>query len=507
MKTILHLDASGQTFWQKDKTGWRPLASEKVTANDLIFVVTDFAEEIFAEVKVPRLFGRDRSDFIERQLQSRFPDTPFRTVLKTPSTGKLLDRLAPLQQVLFAVDSAARVNLALDTNPSMLAGVWASSALIARLACIKTLPPDIFVVMPGNGSLRIVFLRDRRPVLARLAPCSNTPSDQAAEVVRTLRHLENTRVVERSQQRYPVWVLGHADTLIAPLVNQGLDVVSAPAHWNHGQPVDWRSVIFDLASTAPSAQLAPSGRRTRVLGNKLRLASYGVASLCLVAAGWTTAQNVNSGWLARKANAREQTELAGINANLAKVEQRLDEVGVSPDLVRQAVALDLNEIVGSPGLSESISAISLATAMDSKSRFTRYESRSLADEETACAKAAKDSAVTGSPSTTEAAPSSDLPTTTHTSVPGAKPPRRIEILVEFLPSESLMPRERARSIAKVSKNLQNIPGVTLVVDPAKAAANGILSNSSQHIAGPAPAWCLTLIKNGVQVQQVKGGTS
>ena len=78
LKTLLHLAPDGAQLWQKTKGQWLPLDRAH---RGSVWIVTDMAEETISEIKVPRLYGRDRAGFINRQLSSRFPETPYKLAL------------------------------------------------------------------------------------------------------------------------------------------------------------------------------------------------------------------------------------------------------------------------------------------------------------------------------------------------------------------------------------------------------------------------------------------
>ena len=137
MKTVLHLTYSGPQLWNKGRAGWQACDGP---ADGPVWVVTDLAEESFAEIQIPRIFGRDRQGFIARQLASRFPDTLFRTTLPAVPSGSFMDRIASPRLTLLGVDAAERINSSLDALPTPIAGVWAMSMLLALLASRRGCP-------------------------------------------------------------------------------------------------------------------------------------------------------------------------------------------------------------------------------------------------------------------------------------------------------------------------------------------------------------------------------
>jgi hypothetical protein len=95
VKTVRYLSPAGNETWCLDGGQWRPVDS---VASGFVWLVTDLPEESFVEIKTPRLFGKDRSAFIDRQLAARYPESPYRRSLPVEG-GELFDRLAPTRHV------------------------------------------------------------------------------------------------------------------------------------------------------------------------------------------------------------------------------------------------------------------------------------------------------------------------------------------------------------------------------------------------------------------------
>jgi hypothetical protein len=201
MPTILHINASGLSWWKKTGATW--VATPEPTQG-YVGVVTDVAEESFVEINVPRVFGADRKNYVQRQLAIRFADSLFRIALPPLHQGGLMARLAPPQQTLAAVDPGERIQSALQDLQVSIAGVWSASLLLAQLGKKSTVPANLFIVLCQPSGMRILYLKQRSPVLTRLITATQSTPEQAAEIVRTLRHLENTRVIERENQRLGV---------------------------------------------------------------------------------------------------------------------------------------------------------------------------------------------------------------------------------------------------------------------------------------------------------------
>ena len=112
MKAVLHVTASGSQLWQKQGAAWVVFDGP---SEGPVWIVADLAEEAFHEVLVPRVFGRDRTSFLNRQLSTRFPDTPYKTALSPATQVGLMNRLAPPRQTLLGLDAAERVTAAVGS--------------------------------------------------------------------------------------------------------------------------------------------------------------------------------------------------------------------------------------------------------------------------------------------------------------------------------------------------------------------------------------------------------
>ena len=476
MKTVLHLTSSGPQLWNKGRAGWQACDGP---ADGPVWVVTDLAEESFAEIQIPRIFGRDRQGFIARQLASRFPDTLFRTTLPAVPSGSFMDRIASPRLTLLGVDAAQRINSSLDALPTPIAGVWAMSMLLALLGVKKGLPTGLFVVFPSAQALRIVFIKNRVPVLSRLIPGITQTSDQGAEIVRTLRHLENTRVLERSGRKPGVLMLGDSQGLAALLAVEQLQLVDPPAPWTSTPPLDWRFALFDLALTARVGQLAPLSRRTSFIAMRLRQPAYAAATVGLSLALSASVSNLRD--IVASHNSRNQTEerTRQLTQQLNEVEQKMAGFGVPPELVRQAARLDREELASAPSLAAHMQRIGKAMGQRPELRVSQFEWRMAPPGQAVCTRGAP------APVASPEAPAAEAAAST----------RQVEISFDITLPHDQAARARTQSVLNLSALLANIPGVTLIHDPSKALAQATLSGgggSARPEAQTALSWCLSL---------------
>lgn len=475
MKTVLHLTPAGSRLWRKSRDGWQPHDGPSVGP---VWVVTDLAEEGFAEIQIPRIFGRDRMAFVARQVANRFPDTAYRTVLPVRHAGGLMDRIAPPRQSLLGLDAAQRVDAALATLASPLAGVWTTSMLLAQIGCKGTLPADLFVVLPGPDALRIVVIKDREPVLTRLIAGVTQEDDQAAEIVRTLRHLENTRVLARGTHRHGVLMLGAGEAMAARLAPDHLELLPLPAPWTVMAPDDWLFALFDLAVKSPVGQLAPLARRAEFVASQLRRVAYGASLLVVGLSVWAASGNLRAIVASEASRSQAQAEMQGLAIQLSEAEQKMAGFGVSADVVRRAVALDRDEVLAAPSLAGRLRQLGAIIGQHEALRLGQLSWRVLPSGRPACAG--------GTPSPTASSESTAADETTVSA-------RRVELSFDLTPPQAQRATERAQMVSALSADLARLDGVSLIRDPAKALPQAALSGGpSKADADTSLSWCLSL---------------
>lgn len=483
MATVLHISASGCVGWEKTAQGWAPASGPY---RGPVWVVTDLSEEAFVEITVPRIFGADRRNYVQRQLASRFPDSAFRIALPPRSKGGLMARLAPPLQTLCAVEPADRILAALKTLQAPVAGVWSTSMLLAHLGQKPSMPADLFIVLCQSASMRILFLKQRSPVLTRLIAATPSAAEQAAEVVRTLRHLENTHVLERGNRRFGVLLLGGADGLASALSTDRLDVLPPPGVLGTKPVPDWSHVLFDVACKGPPGQLAPLSYRAAYLaGGVAKAARIGIA-LSVAAALWVASASVSSSFGAHRERTQVQAALEEISAHIAKVDLAIEAFGVSPDLVRKALALDADEIASAPDMGRHMAQLATVVGSVPGAHLKSLQWQVLNPTDVACSQeGAASAAVASVDPVAEPQPAS----------------RKVELQVTLLLADGIGPRQVIRQAGEVSRLLRQMEGARVVRDPAQGLREGDISTSARQAqTGRELVWCATL--PGVQAGKV-----
>lgn len=486
MKFLLYLSPTERQLWGKEKHGWQRVSGEP---HDNVWVVTDLAEESFAEIKTPRLFGRDRGSYIARQLATRYPDTPYRGFMTPSPAGDLIGRILPTRHVLFGVEAAERLNAELDATRMPVAGVWPVSILLGLLGQDKDLPADLFIVLPGPGTLRIVFLKNRTPLLTRLTLTPNQVNAQVDEIIRTLRHLENTQIVPRGRQEHPVLLLADPGGFDEPMAAAHLKRVSLQ-RLETTPPDDWHFPLFDLALQSPAGQVAPLIRRAEFLSARFSKVALVLAAVILIAGLAATGKNLWSIFGMFGETRKVDASIQQINAQIAEVELKIGQFGVAPDTVRRAVALYDDEIGSVPALDQHLRLIANALASDSNLRLKDLQWRMLAPGALPCnVTIAPDPAAAGA----------------ATPVPGSDQ-RKVELSFELAVPGTYGPRDRALTLRSLSSQLASIEGITLWQDANKDLASGSLRGGSLLAAATKLSWCMTLPGVAVAADGQKAAT-
>ena len=482
MPTVLHITSAGNHWWRKQgRQAWLPVdGPDRAAPNAPVWVMTDLTEESVAEIAVPRVFGADRSRFVERQLANRYPETEFRIALAPTAKGSLLDRLAPPLQPLAGIEPGDKVKAAIQELDAPLAGVWSVSLLLARLGQRSSLPANLFVVHCQANAMRILYLKERAPALTRLVAVAPGAAEQAAEVVRTLRHLENTRVVERGNQRYAVLLLGGSEELALALARERMDCLPVPPAWGQLPDPQSNAALFDLVCKSPPGQMAPLRYRARYLANNLSRAAQLLAGASLLIALWLGADSIQAALKARSDRAQVDAALAGVQAQTAEVDKSIEAFGVSPDMVRKALAIDAHEISGAPDLPDDLKRLSRVVSAAPGLRLNELKWQVLDGNTKACggeSAAAADAADPAAPAPEGAA---------------TAPQRQVELQIGLKLPPDMGPRQATQHAEGISRALAALSGATVLRDPARQLRDGDIRIGSGATEGREMQWCVSL---------------
>lgn len=475
MASILYISAAGSSWWSNSSGAWLAVPGP---ATETTRVVADLTEETFVEIAVPRVFGNDRKRFVQRQLTSRFPETPFRAALVPPQAGGLMERLAPPKQILTAIEPSERLQAALKTVTAPIVGVWGVSTILAQLGQSKSLPPTLLIVLSQASSTRIIFLKDRSPVLTRLVAASGSAAEQAVEILRTVRHLENTKMLERGAQRLPALLLGTAQGLAGILSGDRIDAVTAPGkQWAEGDS-GWRAGLFDLACKGASGQLAPLTLRTSYLTLQLEKAARVAMLVCLVGAVVVASGSILSVVNNTKAESGLNTSANQLTGQIAEAEASVESFGVSPELLRKVLALDSDEIGSAPDLQSQLTVLSRVVSSVPGARVTALNWQFMAASETAC------------PAELGALPLAAVAVPD----PAVEPQRKLEIKLSIALAADVGPRLKLQQATRITSELGLLPGSVVMLDPAIALRDGDIGSGALGQADTQRSlnWCVVL---------------
>ena len=483
MNRVLFITPSESQWWCLDGGSWKRCSGE---TDSPAWVVTDLAEESLSECKVPRLYGRDRSSFVERQVAGRYPDTPFRGAIPNPAPDDPFGALVPTRFAMFGIDAAERLNGELDAIRGTLAGVWPISMLMGVLAANRALPPDLFVVLPGAEALRIVYLKSRIPILTRLTLTPNQPAAQVDEIVRTIRYLENTQAVPRDRKAYPVLFLGDRERIEPLLAPARLVCVELP-HKGKAVVEDWHQPLFDLVLKSPAGQVAPLARRVSFLSAKLSRVARQLAVLVFLVGLLAASNNLLSIYQMVEQRLAVAEKIEDLDQQIDEVSAQISRYGVVPDALRKTVALADAELDSVPDLEPHLRLIAQAIAGDPNLRIRDLQWRMLAVGATPC----RVLSMPGGPAGAEAkSQGSDV--------------RRVELSFEINIPESYGPRDRAIALRMISANLSAIEGVVVWQDANKELAAGSLRGGSIVSGVSRLSWCMTLPGTTKKAKSIEG---
>lgn len=482
MKSVLYIGPAGRQLWNKGRSGWQLSDSPPRRP---VWVVTDMAEESFAVLEMPRLFGRDHHDYVARQLRARFPETPYRAVVPTPSSGNLLDRLAPLNHALIGISNTERLSAELAAANVPIAGIWPISLLLVNICQHRRLPTELLAVFPHLDALRIVFIKNRSPVLTRLAPTTDDVRAQAEEIVRTQRYLENTRLLERTGKALPVLILGDTNKYVGRLADT-LELIAPPPPWEHKPPADWLFPLLDLAVHSPAGQVAPLQPRIEYIAGRLRHAALAAAIACLLATAWAASDQLVHIFATLKELDEEKANSKRLAAKINETEQAIARFGITPDLMRRVIRLNEQEIAAAPPFEKHLQLIAGAVGCYADLRLTSFEWRVLTASEPACQK--------GGPSTESPPAASSLQ-------------RRVELTMDLRMPASMGLSAHNQAVRAVSSYLSQTKGVQLLQDPARGINdNPMKGGLTPDTVSKSQTWCMAISESSAPTATTATGS-
>jgi hypothetical protein len=295
-----------------------------------------------------------------------------------------------------------------------------------------------------------------------------------------MRHLENTRMIERGRQRFSAMLLGAADGLSAILAGDRLDTLDEVAMRKAKLGENWQQSLLDMVCKSPAGQLAPMVLRESYLAMRLGFAARALAAACVVGTIAVASGNVRT--ITRDHTERNQLEatIGELDNKLAETEAGIQSFGVAPDLLRTALAVDNEEVTNAPYMPTDLVDLSRAVSQASGARAKSVQWRVLEPAEAACAQGAA-----GAGAAVPDAPAGGEPP------PG--PGKLVELKLEVTLAPDIGPLKRQQQASEITQQLTKAPGLQLYQDPAKALREGDLSASTSPTdAARELVWCASV---------------
>ncbi|MDO8351249.1 MAG: hypothetical protein Q7S94_08880, partial [Gallionella sp.] len=420
-------------------------------------------EETLETFKLPLLFGRDRSNFLERHLVSAFPRSSYRAAPLI--SGNLLK---PGTAVLTGLTTAEAVTSKLDKLDIPVTGVWGMSMLLTLMARRLDMR-DIILVMPSVHYLRILVIKEGVPVLTRCIhryhEDNNIENDSDTnEILRTRQHLENHRIFEHGATP-PVLYLGDASVITAHLTRAGLTLLPVPNAFLPDGEAGYLHPLFEYVISSPRGQLAPLQLRARHLAENIRLTAHlGIAAslLSIVLFGQNDFRALID--LHDKDNSlRADLQLA--ESESQRLEGHISASGLDPALVRQATRFAALEMEAAPTPAALFRFAASAIADLPQVRIKSLTFRFPKAGERYC----QGHSVIDLPLTDRKIDlplSGSLPSDAANNDAAGVPARHTELQFTILQNETLAPAAQIELLKRISATLKARDGVQLMEDPA-----------------------------------------
>lgn len=236
---------------------------------------------------------------------------------------------------------------------------------------------------------------------------------------------------------------------------------------------------MDLASKGPPGQLAPMSYRNAYLARKLVQATRVAAALCVVGGVWAASGSISTAVQAQRQRTELQAAVGATTQQVATLDQSIGVFGVSPELVRKAIAVDTEEVASAPDMEAHLLGLSRVIGHIPGARLKVLEWKVLPPSEPACT-----TGMAASPAGGEAAQP-------------VEPARQVELAFTVLLDDHIGPRLRSQQALEISRQLALLKGVLVVQDPARTLRTGNISSSTGTTSTQTQEafnldWCITL---------------
>lgn len=464
MKTVLLIDSFGSRFFQRRNGLWH-LAPE-ATRKDSLWVLLDLPEETLEVIDIPRLFGSDRSNYIERRLNNAIPDSPYRA--SHPLSG---NAFSSGKIMLNGIGSSKDIEAVFEHLDTTLVGVWSMAALLALMSRKKE-PPDVMLVLPGEHQLRIVVMKDRIPVLTRCV--HRETGNDAKEILLTRQYLENQRILERGKT-LPLLFLGDTSDLATRLNGPGITLLTNHASFNPKGEAGWRHLLFERLIESPPCQLAPLPVRAHHVAASLRLLAYLGTIASVAAALFINEAEMRALYDLHERNSTISTGIQRATSRRQQLTELIHASGADPDLVRRATQFESREIRSAPGANDFLKIAAAAIFNLPNARIHTLSFHALQDSENRCI--------------------SDTPSTDQAGIPTGgtgDAQRYAEIKFTVGLPGNLLPREKTAARQRIADSIQSIKDAQLLQNPLTSSRNAILKGGVGSDEETTDQWCLSI---------------
>jgi len=484
MKTVLFINASSARYYRRENRIWQ--AIEMPAPGDKLWVIANLPEETLEVFKLPLLFGRDRSDFLERKLAAALPRSAYRAAPLISG-----NYFRPGQAVATGLTSAEAVTLQLDKLDVPIAGVW-GMAMLLTLMVSRLAIQNVIVVQPSIHYLRILAIKQGIPVLTRCVRrysenSNNGDNDNVfSEILRTRQHLENSHLMEGDT---PLLYLGDASPISAHLIDAGLNLLPLPEALTPKGGAAYLHPLFEFVTQSPRGQLAPLLLRARNFADNLRKAAYlGIAAslLSVIVLGeedFRTLLRLHGRGQALNA------DLQTASAESERLAAKISASGTDPDVVRQATRFAALEMEAAPSPATLMQFVASAIANQPQVRIKTLNFRFPFTGDRYC----QGHSVIELPLVNQKIDLSPLSGSTPDTTDASAPQRFTELQFSILVTEDTPPATQIEIRKGITAALKSHSGVQLMTDPAAFSLINTLKGGIGMDSGQVEnLWCMSV---------------
>ena len=219
--------------------------------------------------------------------------------------------------------------------------------------------------------------------------------------------------------------------------------------------------------------------RTTYVAGQVAKAARIAGVVCLVAAFAAASGSIRAIISDQRDRAQLQVAEQLLATKIAEVDAALLGFGVSPELLRTALAVDNDEVSTAPDFEAHLLGLSQAVSRVDGARAKSLDWKVLKPTEVACAKEAL------------ASTPADAPVTAAEAI--VAPSRKVELQLVIALAPGTGPRLKLQQATELSRQFSQIDGMTVMGDPVARLREGELGAGSGQPDGSSDlVWCATL---------------